>query len=291
MHTTGVGTDGVSKVMRSPSGGQFRGMQFLLGFVIATLFFASPALAGEDEAKVRMVHLSPDAPAVKVTVDGEEVEALSDVAYLDATPYLSLPSGPHDLAVYAAGDDLADSEPVLEVTIEPEEGNSYTVAGVGLLADDTFGARLFEDDNEKPEEGKAKVRVVHAVPDVGPATVGVEDGPDLFTLPGCTNASNYVEVEDGTYTLDVIPSGADAPAFSLPDVSVEAGEVYTAFAVGQASGETLGAIFTADSRDGEIVARTGAAAREETLKDEAAGGEAAGDGDADRRYCPNASKR
>lgn len=249
--------DRKSRSFFSPLGNPVREVQFLLGFLVATLFFVAPALAQDGEAKVRMVHLSPDAPAVKVTVDGEEVEALSNVAYLDATPYLTLPAGPHELAVYAVGD---DSEPVLEVKVSPEANNSYTVAGVGLLADETFGARLFEDDDEEPEDGKAKVRVVHAIPDVGPAKVSVADGPDLFALPGFANASNYIEVDEGTYTLDVTPSGAEAPAFSVPDVGVEAGKTYTAFAIGQASEGTVGTIITEDSDDGEIVARTGAAA-------------------------------
>ncbi|WP_162924324.1 DUF4397 domain-containing protein [Rubrobacter indicoceani] len=245
-------------------------MQFLVGFILATLFFVAPALAQDGEAKVRMIHLSPDAPAVKVTVDGKEIEALSDVSYLDATPYLTLPAGPHKLAVYATAD---SSEPVLEVEISAEAGRCYTIAGVGLLADETFGARLFEDER-RAEEDKAKVRVIHAVPDVGPAQVSVADGPDLFALPGFANASSYVEVDEGTYTLDVTPAGADTPAFSVPDVSVEAGKTYTAFAIGRAADGSVGTIVTDDSTDeGEIVARTGAAAENEDTAESAAGPE------------------
>ncbi|MGH3088375.1 MAG: DUF4397 domain-containing protein, partial [Rubrobacteraceae bacterium] len=203
----------------------------LLGAVIAALLLISPAMAQDGEAKVRMVHLSPDAPAVMVEVDGEPVEDLADVSYRDASPYLPIPAGPHEIAVFAVAD---PSEPVLEVSVAPEAGESYTIAGVGLLEDDSFGARLFEDDNSEPDEGEARLRVIHAVPDVGPATVSVADGPDLFSLAGFANASDYAGVEAGTYTLEVTPAGAPSPAFEVPDAEVEEGEVYTAFAIGQA---------------------------------------------------------
>ncbi len=223
---------------------------FLVGVVLAMLLFVSPAMAQDGEAKIRMAHLSPDAPAVMVELDGEPVEALTHVSYRDSTPYLDIPAGPHDVAVFAAAD---PSEPVLEVSIAPEAGQSYTVAGVGLLEDETFGARLFEDDITEPDEGEARVRVIHAVPDVGPATVSVADGPDLFSLPGFANASDYVGVDAGTYTLEVTPSGAPEPAFDVPDVSVKKGEIYTAFAIGQASEGTLDTMMTVDSDNGRVV--------------------------------------
>ncbi len=222
----------------------------LVGVVLAMLILVSPAMAQDGEAKIRMAHLSPDAPAVMVELDGEPVEALASVSYRDATPYLDIPAGQHDVAVFAAAD---PSEPVLEVSIAPEAGQSYTVAGVGLLADETFGARLFEDDTTEPDEGEARVRVIHAVPDVGPATVGVADGPDLFSLPGFANASDYVGVDAGTYTLEVTPAGAPEPAFDVPDVSVKEGEIYTAFAIGQASDGTLDTMMTVDSDNGRVI--------------------------------------
>lgn len=233
----------------------------VVGMVLAALLLVSPAMAQEGEAKIRMAHLSPDAPPVMVEVDGEPVEELANVAYQDSTPYLPIPAGPHEVSVYAVSD---PSEPVLEVSVVPEAGKAYTVAGSGLLEDDTFGARLFEDDLSEPEEGEARVRVIHAVPDVGPATVSVQDGPELFSLPGFANASDYVGVEAGTYTLEVTPAGDSSPAFDVPDVEVEEGEIYTAFAVGQASEGTLGTILTVDSDDGRIV---GSHSLEETSGD------------------------
>ena len=58
--------------------------------------FARPASAAEM-AKVRVVHASPDAPAVDVYVDG--AKALSNVTFFTASDYLSLPAGEHRFQV------------------------------------------------------------------------------------------------------------------------------------------------------------------------------------------------
>jgi hypothetical protein len=198
MHSNNVIEKGVKHNRRTHAYAGWRPdieVAFLIGAVVAALLLVSPAMAQDGEAKIRMAHLSPDAPAVMVELDGEPVEDLAHVSYRDSTPYLPIPAGSHEVAVFAVAD---PSEPVLEVSISLEADSAYTVAGVGLLEDGTFGARLFEDDLSDPDEGEARMRVIHAIPDVGPATVGVQDGPDLFALPGFSNASDYADVEDGT---------------------------------------------------------------------------------------------
>ena len=52
-------------------------------------------------AQVRVVHGSPDAPAVDVLVDGAVV--LNNVAYKDASGYLGVPEGTRNIKVNAAG--------------------------------------------------------------------------------------------------------------------------------------------------------------------------------------------
>jgi Domain of unknown function (DUF4397) len=41
-------------------------------------------------------------------------------------------------------------------------GSAYTVVAMGLVADDSLTARVYEDDLRSPGSGSAKVRVVHA---------------------------------------------------------------------------------------------------------------------------------
>src|SRR5918994_7467978 len=55
----------------------------------------------ETEARVRVVHASPDAPSVDVLVDDNRV--LTAVPYLAASGYLDVPSGSRNVKVNAAG--------------------------------------------------------------------------------------------------------------------------------------------------------------------------------------------
>ncbi|WP_375536390.1 DUF4397 domain-containing protein [Alteribacillus sp. HJP-4] len=47
---------------------------------------------------VRILHASPDAPAVDVYVNDEAV--VEDAEFKDATDYMDLPEGDHEVAIY-----------------------------------------------------------------------------------------------------------------------------------------------------------------------------------------------
>ena len=74
-------------------------------FLAAACSDDDDAVTGPGEvgiAQVRVVHLSPDAPAVDVAVNGEV--AVAGAAYLDATGYLPVPAGDVRITVTPAGD-------------------------------------------------------------------------------------------------------------------------------------------------------------------------------------------
>jgi len=63
---------------------------------------------GGDTARLRVVHASPDAPAVDICADGSL--AFANATFPAATDYAELPAGTYDVRVVAAGagcDDLA----------------------------------------------------------------------------------------------------------------------------------------------------------------------------------------
>lgn len=236
----------------SPLGRYFplvRGAVFLAAFSAA---LALPVLAPtqekeeERETALRMAHLSPDAPEVDLYVDDELVEALSETSFASVSPYLPLPAGTRNVKVFPAGD---DSQPLLEADVDLEGGDPYTLAAVGSVEDGSLAARLYEDDDTPPAGDDAKLRVVHVMPDVGPATVSIEGGEVLFALPGFSNASAYVEVPAGAHALQLRPAGTDQAA-SIPSLTLAAGESYTAFLVGRAADGSLHAVLAVDDAGG-----------------------------------------
>jgi len=96
--------------------------------LMLVVLFGFVALA-QDTAQLRVAHLSPDAPAVDVWVNGERT--LTDVPFQGISDYLSLPAGEYRVQVSPAG----QTEPiVIDATVALEAGTAYTMAATGLLA-------------------------------------------------------------------------------------------------------------------------------------------------------------
>lgn len=204
-----------------------RRMALVLGMALLALGLTIPAAAQSGNAMVRVIHASPDAPAVDVFVDGQA--ALTNVSFYTASEYLELPAGAHKLAVAPAG----QGEGAAVITANPtlEAGKAYTVAAVGLLAN--IQAQIYNDDLTAPASGKAHVRVIHASPDAPAVAVKVANGPTLIDSLAFPNASQYLPVDAGTYDLQVTPAGANDVVLDLAGTQLQAGTIYDVIAVGQ----------------------------------------------------------
>ncbi|MFB6218479.1 MAG: DUF4397 domain-containing protein [Halobacteriaceae archaeon] len=219
---------------------------------VLTLGGVAPAVARDDdggEAALRVAHASPDAPNVDVYVDGSKV--LSDVPFRAVSDYLEVPADSYRVTVTAAGDPDAvvfDGE----LTLDSED---YTVAAIGELSEGTFRPLVLEDNNGVVFGDSARVRLVHASPDAPAVDVTVA-GTDITLFDGVAfrESGGYVEVPAGDYTLEVRPATEDddGPVVASFDVSLESGDVYTAFAEGYLSpgdepaGEPFGLVVSLD---------------------------------------------
>jgi LPXTG-motif cell wall-anchored protein len=231
---------------------------FVLGLtLLLALALAAPAFAQSGEAQVRVAHLAPDAPNVDVYVNGEPVPELLNVPYTTISSYLPLPAGTQQVTVYATGD---TSTPVIDTPVEVAAGGAYTIAAVGLVADGSLTAQVYEDDLRSPAAGNAKVRIVHASPDAGPVDVVPRGGDPLVEGLTFPDATPYAEVPAGTYTLDVNPAGTDDTVLTVPDVALADGAVYSAFAVGTVFADSLQVLLVQDNATGGAAASASASA-------------------------------
>jgi hypothetical protein len=92
-------------------------------------------------AHVRFVHLSPDAPAVDVAVQGGAV-VFGNRAFRESTPFTPLPAGSYDLEVRLAG---TNTVVVPLPGIALQAGKIYTVFAKGFVAgsgDQALGAQI-----------------------------------------------------------------------------------------------------------------------------------------------------
>jgi hypothetical protein len=183
-----------------------------------------------NQAGLRVVHASPDAPAVDVWLDGSL--AISNLAFGEASDYANLPAGEYDVVVVPAGEE----EPrVIEATLTLSPGQNYTVAAIGLLED--IQALVLMDNITVPAAGTAHVRFVHLSPDAPAVDVAVTGGDVLFGNVAFSGFTDYSPVPASTYNLEVRLAGTDTVALPLPGVNLEEGTVYTVFAMGLAAGD------------------------------------------------------
>ncbi|ERJ11317.1 DUF4397 domain-containing protein [Haloplasma contractile] len=96
----------------------------------------------DDQAQVRFVHLSPNAPAVDITLpDGTKL--FVDTAYKEVTDYIPVGAGTVDLQVRPTGTNQVALR-IPNVIFDP--GQMYTVYAIGLLnGNPPLEAILFED--------------------------------------------------------------------------------------------------------------------------------------------------
>jgi hypothetical protein len=182
-------------------------------------------------AMLRVVHASPDAPAVDVYLDGTPV--LERFAYGERTQYLTVPAGSRRVTITAAG---APDVVVFDAAVTLDLEQAYTVVATGLLAGEpAFAPLVLVDTIDLPAAGKARVRFVHASPGTPAVDIALAGGPVLFANVAYREESE-LEVDVGTYDLEARVAGTDTVALSVPGVTLEAGNVYTLLAIGQIGG-------------------------------------------------------
>jgi hypothetical protein len=208
----------------------------LAGGVAFGGIFSSAAALEEGQSQVRVIHNSPDAPAVDIFVNGER--AVEGLAFGDSTPLVELPSGDIDVAVAPAGSPAADA--VISATLPLESCASYEVAAVGDLAN--IGAQVYPIDTSDIADGNARVRAIHNSPDAPAVDIAVQGGPVLFSNLAFPDASQYAEVAAGTYDLEIRVAGTEDVALSIPGVALDADTIYDVFANGTLADGTLGVL-------------------------------------------------
>jgi len=210
----------------------------------AMLFLGGASAQTAAEGRVRVMHASPDAPAVDIFVDGQK--AVTALAFPAATGYVSLPAGAHNVKVFVSPSD-GTGAPALEADLQVAAGKDYTVLAVGQLADSTLGLLPLEDNNATPAAGNAHVRLIHASPDA-PAVDVVVAGTTtkIFANVAFKGVGTYTPVPAGSYDLEVrtAAGGQVVKTVSLP---LAARTVYTAVAVGLAGNGSLAVVPLVDA--------------------------------------------
>jgi hypothetical protein len=187
--------------------------------------------AEPEESYVRVLHASPDAPAVDVYVENETF--LTNFSFGNVSDYVALSPGNYSVTITAAGDREAV---VFDGTVTLEPG-ARTIAAAGELRPNTateFELVSWADDATQPAEDEAAVSVVHLSPDAPAVDVTTADGAVLAENVSYPTVTNYTTVPAGNYTAQVRAAAPenDGPVVAEVDVSLEGETAYSALALG-----------------------------------------------------------
>ena len=155
------------------------------------------------DACVRVIHASPDAPAVDIYVNDSLV--VENLAFGSGTDFAALPSGDdREIKIVPTGSPVDDS--VFDTTVDLGPGKAYDVIAVDMV--ENLDAIVENVDLSAVPEGQARLRVIHASPDADGVDVVVTDGPELYTGVDFKDTTDYTVLDAGTYDIQV-KSGDD----------------------------------------------------------------------------------
>ena len=212
--------------------------KFALGFLSLAAIVLSLGCGSGNQAKLRVLHASPDEPALNVLVDGKSVSG--NLAYGSATGYLSVSPGSRVLQLEAVG----STSDVVDQTLSLPAGTDTTVIAANFAAEIT--PLILNDSTTAPTSGDFQLRIVNAAPAIGPVDVYVvPPGTDLTTVsPKVPNLafeanSDYQNIAPGNYEVQFTPPGSIFVLLDAGPISFVAGQNRTIVAL-----DNLGGGFT-----------------------------------------------
>ncbi len=212
---------------------------------IVALGGAASPVAAAGNAMVRVLHASPDAPAVDVYLDGSKVGApLAGLEFGDLSAYVEVPAGSHDIKVCASAD--ASVCPIDAGGVALSAGTHYTIAATNVLA--SIEAQVITDA-PSPTSSRTQARVVHLSADTPAVDVLTQDGSTTVVENlAYPDATDYLTLAPGSYDLKVC-ANADTTVCPLdpPALDLESGHAYSVFAIGSLGEGGLTAVVGVDA--------------------------------------------
>ena len=185
---------------------------------------AAEAVEERDNALVRVVHAIPRGGAVNIFAG--DSAAFEGVEYRTVTPFKEMPDDYFGFRI------VKGSDPEAELATNREkldDGGHYTIVALP----DEGGAgkanlRVLNDDLKPVTDGKARVRVIHAItngPEVDLFVRGQDDA--IFDGINFRKEAGWKEIDPVTGTLELRPQGKRNTLARVPNVAMQAGRTYT----------------------------------------------------------------
>lgn len=187
-----------------------------------------------NPGRFRLVNATPEQVSVDLLIGGQLSQGGRAVAFGRASSYETRTAGMLAISVVPTG----RTGPVLAAT-NLVLGAGATHSLVLVSRQGVYELLPLNDALNEPPEGQTSLRLAHVTPGFGPVDIASDSGQLLFTGVGYGESSAYVTLNPGVYTLEVRAAGTEQVLLRLPNVSLEAGDVSTVFAMTPAQPATV----------------------------------------------------
>ena len=179
----------------------------------------------DPKSFIRVLHASPNAPAVDVYVNN--VPTFRNISYRNFSEYVPLSDGGvYNIKFFPTGTKV---NPIINENLFIPQGKIYTIAAIGEPSEISLFS--IEDSPLTPiVPGKASVRFVHLSPDAPKVDITLPNGTKIFSNVGYKEITNYIPVAAGTYTIQARVSGTDKVLLTVPNIRVSPNKFYTVYA-------------------------------------------------------------
>jgi hypothetical protein len=225
-------------------GSRHNGSRFVIGLSLAILMLVGgPAASAMATAKVRLVNARPGSQPVglKLIEGGAAPPTFGEAAYGQVTPYVKVPPGSAQITI--SGLTSSTGGPKAQTTEQLEDGHSYTAVALALGAK-AFQIMVYKDGHARA--GKARLRVIHAAPELGSPDVRLGQRKIAERL-AFKDATPYLSISPGSYGLSVTRPGSSSAIFSK-SISLSAGVATTAIVTGSGGAPAMVITATDDTK-------------------------------------------
>jgi hypothetical protein len=199
-------------------------------------------------AKLQLVHASADPIGSPIDIYANGTRIADNISFLQASPYINVPAGePVSLVIAEPASNSVDDRVLATFNIgsltadERYMAIAHGVVNATGFAANPGGAAITLDvqsisgvRDRATQAGNVDALLFHGVTDAPAIDIVVRDGQTLASGLSYGNASNYISLAAGSYTIDVTPAGNSALVLKTftPDLTLLSGNAVTIFATG-----------------------------------------------------------
>jgi hypothetical protein len=202
--------------------------RLVIGLTLAiVMLMGLPAASAFASAKVRLVNARSGSQAIglKVVVGTAAPPEIGTADYGQVTPYVNVAPGGASISITGLSGS-AEREGV-QTTQDLVDGKRYTAVALAK-GSKGFQIKVYSDGDAKKKT--ARLRVIHAAPELGAPDIKLGQRT-IAEKVAYTDASPYLSVAPGSYTLAVVKPGGGSPVFQQ-HISLSAGAATTAIIAG-----------------------------------------------------------